>query len=455
VGRIGRGRRAWTALFLAALVALAVPARARADESAAPTAQAVADHGEFLPFASPPPTPVGVCLVDTGVDLNPDTTPAVVYREAYGGGSPDDGDPNHHGTLMAMLAAGAAGNNWGTIGAAPGAIRIVSVRVATSGQSGDLTPYSDGIARCTNAALDYNIKVINLSLSTSASSNSTGLAALENRVDEAHSRGINVVAAAGNNASSAGADYPAAYPPVLAVAASDASGAYCAFSNRGENVDLLAPGCSIDSADPLDGRPEHDVSQGTSDASVIVAAVLGALRAYRTDLTNGQVEQLVKSTTSGGILNVEAAFRAADLPSVIAGGVAHEPAGSESVATDPAMSGNGARPGPTPGASHMRRPAGSVEPWPRPRVRVLRLRRGRISVVVLKRPSGARLEVTVEGHAGEFGGRPILDRFVTDTETVVLNTRKGTALRLRFLAPGRRRSSAVTIVTLVRARHNE
>jgi hypothetical protein len=86
--------------------------RAHAAETPVPVAQATADHGEFLPFARPPAAPVGVCLVDTGVDLNPDIRSAVICRETIGGGPGGDADPAKHGTLMAMMMAAAYGNNW-------------------------------------------------------------------------------------------------------------------------------------------------------------------------------------------------------------------------------------------------------------------------------------------------------------------------------------------------------
>ena len=54
------------------------------------TTQAQADNGAFLAYAPAPAQPAGLCLVDTGVDLNPDTQGSVVYRTAIDGGSGDD-----------------------------------------------------------------------------------------------------------------------------------------------------------------------------------------------------------------------------------------------------------------------------------------------------------------------------------------------------------------------------
>ena len=82
------------------------------------TAQAVAAHAEFLTQAPPPPVQGVLCLVDSGVDLNPDTEPILVGRESVFDGTLDDVTPYHHGTYVAMVA-GAAANGWGMVGAWP------------------------------------------------------------------------------------------------------------------------------------------------------------------------------------------------------------------------------------------------------------------------------------------------------------------------------------------------
>ena len=73
-------------------------------------------------------------------------------------------------------------------------------------------------------------------------------------------------------------EYPAAYPGVLSVGATDTQGGgFCSFSNRGEGLRLLAPGCDLDGAEPTTGAPNYNYWQGTSEASAIAAR--GARRA--------------------------------------------------------------------------------------------------------------------------------------------------------------------------------
>src|SRR3954454_578790 len=120
--------RLTTAIAFATTLAL-LPAPPAHAEYKTTTAQALAAHAEWLPYAPPPPNgPAAVCLVDTGVDLNPDTASNVIDRIALDGGDPSDLSPSKHGTQMAMVM-GAPMNGWGMVGFWPG-VRIVSVRAA-------------------------------------------------------------------------------------------------------------------------------------------------------------------------------------------------------------------------------------------------------------------------------------------------------------------------------------
>src|SRR3954468_13634887 len=119
------------AATLAAGLALMTAPPARAEYKTT-TSQALAAHAEWLPYAPPPPNgPAAVCLVDTGVDLNPDTASNVIARIALDGGDPSDLSPSKHGTQMAMIM-GAPINDWGMVGFWPG-VRIVSVRASSWG----------------------------------------------------------------------------------------------------------------------------------------------------------------------------------------------------------------------------------------------------------------------------------------------------------------------------------
>jgi hypothetical protein len=303
-----------------ALGALASPAGA---ETPIP-AQAQADGGAFLPYAPAPAQPDGLCLVDTGVNVNPDTQGVVVDRSAIDGGSGDDVSPTSHGTLLAMMAAAPA-NGWGMIGTAPGSVQIVSVRILEAGQTTlPFSSYAAGITVCLQFRRKYNIHVINLSLGSPEAPTTQGYEALGNAVQEATDYGVAVVAAAGNDDGGA-VEYPAAYPGVLSVGASDTQGgAFCSFSNRGEALRLLAPGCELDGADPGSGAPNFNYWQGTSEASAFAAASLSALQSYRPDLSIVAAEEILTGGDSG-VLNIASSFRNAGLGAIVSAGEASEP----------------------------------------------------------------------------------------------------------------------------------
>jgi hypothetical protein len=93
------------------------------------TTQALAADAAFLAYAPAPAGGAGaLCLVDTGVDVNPDTQGRPDLGDRGRRRHGNDVDPDEHGTTMAMIAGGAG---HGMIGAWP-QIKIVSVRATTS-----------------------------------------------------------------------------------------------------------------------------------------------------------------------------------------------------------------------------------------------------------------------------------------------------------------------------------
>jgi subtilisin family serine protease len=143
----------------ALLLSGALAGTARAEEVF--TSQAAGANALDSTWIPAPEHPAAVCVVDTGVTPNPDTT-NVVARFAVDGGDPDDVDSiGHHGTLMAMIAS-APYNGFGMVGAAP-SVKVVSVRAKRPGETGFL--FSDvlkGIRTCKQLRITYNIAMISL-----------------------------------------------------------------------------------------------------------------------------------------------------------------------------------------------------------------------------------------------------------------------------------------------------
>ena len=361
-----------------ALAALLLPATARAETAI--TTQAVADSGAFLPYAPAPAQLAGLCLVDTGVNLNPDTEGVVVERTALDGGSGADVSPTLHGTVMAMMA-GAPANGWGMVGTAPKAIQIVSVRILEPGQTTfPFSAYATGIAACLHAQPHYDIRVINLSLGTSETPSGRDYEMLGNAVQEASDYGVALVAAAGND-DGGPVEYPAAYPGVLSVGATDTQGGgFCSFSNRGEGLRLLAPGCDLDGAEPTSGAPDYNYWQGTSEASAIAAATLDALYAYQPSLSVEAGENDLTGADNG-VLDIAQTFRNAGLGAIVSAGEAAEP---------------GAHPSPVSELSPQSvAPSNAMtltQPFARPKARLRRLKR-RLVLALTGRPQEAEVQV--------------------------------------------------------------
>ena len=198
-----------------------------------PGAAANATDSTWIPA---PAQRAAVCIVDTGNDPNPDTS-NVVARLSVDGEPGTDRSPDHHGTLMSMIAA-APYNGFGMVGAAP-SINVVSVRASRDGVTFGGTDLARAVQRCIAYRNTYNIKVISLSLGGAVVVR-TGRRADGHRGhgEKRPSRGLNVVAAAGNHHGAV--DWPAAYDPVMAVGAADQEGGGCAFAASGPEVDLWA-----------------------------------------------------------------------------------------------------------------------------------------------------------------------------------------------------------------------
>jgi hypothetical protein len=320
------------AVTVAAFVTVALAATPAVAATRAVTAQAQAADAAFLAYAPAPAGGAGaLCLVDTGVNTNPDTQPGLLSATAVDGGAGGDVDPDGHGTTMAMIA-GAAGQ--GMIGAWP-QLKIVSVRatdVPTPGQEPtfQFDDYTYGMSRCSTLASSYHIRAIDLALSSAIPPTPDQAAAFANEVGVAQGQNVAVLAAAGNQPGAV--EEPAAEPGVFAVGASTAQadtlsggvpGSPCNFTAT-QDLTFYAPGCGLDEADPLTDQPTC-CGNGTSQASAFAAAVLVALMSYDPTLTYEKAEQLLVSTTTDGNLNVAAAFEADGLSAIVAAGNANIP----------------------------------------------------------------------------------------------------------------------------------
>lgn len=179
-------------------------------------------------------TAVKVGVLDTGIDLT-----HLDLKERIKGGynaiNPlkSANDDNGHGTHVAGIIA-ATDNEIGTIGVAPEA-DLYAIKVLNRQGKGYLSDVIEGL----DWAISNNLQVVNMSLGSSSGSD-----AFREAISRAYQAGLVMVAAAGNNYGGA-VSYPAAYPEVIAVSATDLSDNLASFSSVGLEIDLSAPGVSI------------------------------------------------------------------------------------------------------------------------------------------------------------------------------------------------------------------
>jgi subtilisin len=258
-----------------------------------------------------------VAIVDTGITSVPDlnvaggyncsTSDRAAWRDVYG-----------HGTHVAGTV-GALDNGSGVVGVAPG-VRLWAVKILNDSGDGLLSWYVCGLdwiaaQRDPTDATRPLFEAVNMSvakwgkddLNCGLTNNDVLHAAICRLVRS----GVTVVAAAGNDASSAAARVPAAYNEVITVSAlADTDGkpgglggnrcyswgtydlddTFADFSNRGTDIDLIAPGKCIWSTIP----GGYAYMSGTSMAAPHVAGAIALLKATRPNFTPGEVKEALQ-----------------------------------------------------------------------------------------------------------------------------------------------------------------
>ncbi|SDI76210.1 type VII secretion-associated serine protease mycosin [Nonomuraea jiangxiensis] len=231
---------------------------------------------------------VTVAVLDSGVDpRHRDLVGSVrVGRDFTEGANPAGTRPRRlHGTYMASLIAGHGHGDQGKrgiIGVAPEA-DVLSVRVILEDEEPGFREFNsaerfeDVVARGIRYAVDEGADVINMSISKE-------LATREERaaIRYAIAKGVVLVAAAGNEGDRkisgdyAPYSYPAAFPGVVSVGATDRRLRRATFSNWNSSVLVAAPGVDIMGAGP---GGQYWVGRGTSQATALVSGVVALIRA--------------------------------------------------------------------------------------------------------------------------------------------------------------------------------
>ncbi|MBD3309261.1 S8 family serine peptidase [candidate division KSB3 bacterium] len=237
-----------------------------------------------------------IAIIDTGIDYtHEDLAGKVIKGYDFVNEDFDPKDDNGHGTHVAGIAGAFSNNRSGIAGVCPGC-SLLAIKVITADGAGTNTWIANGIAN----AVNLGAQVINLSLGGLDRSHTIELA-----VQQAYQNNVLVVAASGNDGSSVPL-YPAAFPEVIAVGATDRSGDRASFSSYGSHLELAAPGQAIYGT--LPGNT-YDAWNGTSMASPHVAGLAGLVLSKSPGLSNDQVRRvLVESAQDLGQSGRDASF---------------------------------------------------------------------------------------------------------------------------------------------------
>jgi serine protease len=259
-----------------------------------------------------------VAVIDTGVVLShPDLAAQLVPGYDF---VDDDSNPNdpgdqfvfssYHGTHVAGTIAAATNNLRGVAGTGWG-LRIMPVRALTStgGSQFDVLEavrFAAGLDNDSKTKPAQPADVINLSLGGEGYSQSA-----QNLVNEVRGKGIIIVAAAGNSASSTPI-YPAGYAGVVAVSAVDIGKKIASYSSFGASIDAAAPGGDLSRDANGDGYPDGVLSTwvddstgsqvesyafaaGTSMAAPHVAGVAALMKSVAPSLTPDDFDTLLET----------------------------------------------------------------------------------------------------------------------------------------------------------------
>ena len=243
---------------------------------------------------------VVVAVVDTGVAPAPDLDGRLLPGWNVLARNEDAADDNGHGTHVAGTVAEVGGNGLAESGVAPEA-SILPVKVLDSTGAGSDADVAAGIVW----AADHGARIINLSLGGSQPST-----VLADGVAYARTRGVLIVAAAGNDGGAVGV--PARLAGVIAVGAVDSTRVRAPFSAGGRALDLVAPGVDIlqQTLDGVGGYADRSWS-GTSMASPQVAGVAAlALAAGRAKTAAGLARLLTRTALDLGVPGRDPAYGA-------------------------------------------------------------------------------------------------------------------------------------------------
>ncbi len=229
---------------------------------------------------------VTIAVLDTGINKNhEDLQNSIVPGYDFVNNDNDPTDGQGHGTHVSGIAAALSNNAKGVAGVAGGS-KIMPVKVLDDNGSGDINTIINGI----KYAADHGAKVISMSLGGPGTSQ-----AMQEAVNYALNRGVNVVAASGND--NGAVNLPGNCNGVITVGAIDSTGNRASYSNYGRELDVTAPGSQILST-YIGGTSAYTYLSGTSMATPFVSGVVALVRAANPNLSATAVNTLIQQAVT-------------------------------------------------------------------------------------------------------------------------------------------------------------
>ena len=258
---------------------------------------------------------VKVCIIDSGVNAaHPDLSGKIQDEYCYcsytdlgnGGCCPDTTDEDDdaeddlgHGTHVTGIIASQDSTYKGVAYDAD----IYVVKVVDSNRDFYFSDLGDAIDMC--RLWDVDIISISLSDGVNHPGSSSCPTYIDTKINNAYNDGISLIVASGNNGYTTGIGYPACSSNVISVGASTNSDNMASFTNRGSNLDLLAPGQSIvslrwDTDETLAScyglGDDFMVCSGTSMAAPHVSGAAALLLEKDPSLTPDEIRETLEDT---------------------------------------------------------------------------------------------------------------------------------------------------------------
>ena len=224
---------------------------------------------------------VKIAVIDTQVDTT---------HPAFGGSITETFDalgetkpvPENHGTAI----AGIVGARAELMGVAPAAT-ILAIRAFAGNAQGQPQSYTLAILKALDFAVASGARVVNMSF---AGPNDP---ILGQAIAAADAKGVTIIAAAGNGGPDAKPAFPAAYPSVIAVTATDNADHLYKNANHGTYIAVAAPGVDIIAAA---AKGAYDISSGTSMAAAHVSGIAALMLEKNPKLTPKDIRAMLLSS---------------------------------------------------------------------------------------------------------------------------------------------------------------